>query len=61
MRYHKSRYTILVRETPADKGKPVAAADSEDSAKRIKEEWVDRLMDDGASNPEELVYVTRSS
>ena len=46
---------IMVRQEK--KPRKVAEANSEAIAKRLKDEWVNRLADDGEENPEESVYV----
>ncbi len=48
-------YRIMVRQ--AEKPKMVAQTSSEAAARRLKDEWIDRLADDGVENPEESVYV----
>ncbi len=53
------RYQVRVREYPNDRGVVKDTVDSESVADRIKSEWEDRLVDDGKSNAEELVYVRR--
>ncbi len=53
------KYQIRVREYPNDRGTTKATVDSESVAERLKSEWEDRLVDDGKSNAEELVYIRR--
>lgn len=53
------KYQIRVRHYPNDPGKVKITVDSETVAMRLKSEWEDRLIDDGYSNAEELVYIRR--
>lgn len=53
-------YQVLTREFPDSKKVVVrATAQSEATASRLRGEWVDRLLDDGVENPEELVLIRR--
>ena len=53
------KYEIKVRHHPNDRGNTKATVDSQSTADRLKLEWIDRLVDDGYSNAEELVYIRR--
>ncbi len=50
-----AKYMIMIRQEK--KPRKVAQADNETTAKRLRDEWVNRLIDDGHENPEESVYV----
>ncbi len=47
----------MVRQYPGARGTDKAKAFSEEGALRLKQEWIDRLVDDGIEDPEELVYI----
>ena len=53
------KYQVRVREYPNDRGVVKDTVDNEVVAERLRGEWEDRLVDDGKSNAEELVYVRR--